>query len=338
MDQLIEFGVFSGKLLIVFLFIMALVLLVATLIMKQKLKPDLIIENINEKLDELEQTLKSTLLDKKELKNYLKEQKKKLKDKESESKKTPCLFVLEFKGDIHAHAVKELRDEVTAVLTVANPDDEVLVTIESPGGTVHGYGLAAAQLIRVKDAGLKLTACVDLVAASGGYMMACTAHKIIAAPFSIIGSIGVLAQVPNFHKLLKKNDVDYEEISSGEYKRTVSILGEITEKGRAKFQEQIVDTHALFKDFVGSSRPQTDMSKVATGEYWYGVRAKELNLVDELMTSDQYLLSRKTDAKIFKIKYQAKKSMSEKISDVLGHAAVRATDRITEKLMETPRL
>ncbi len=339
MDQLIEFGVFAGKLLIVFLFIMALVVMAAALIMKQKLKPDLQVENINEKLDELEHTLKNAILNKKELKEFNKNLKQKEKDqKKTQNQSSPHIYVLEFKGDLHAHAVKELRDEVTAVITVANPNDEVVVRIESPGGTVHGYGLAAAQLIRIKDANLKLTACVDLVAASGGYMMACTAHKIVAAPFSIIGSIGVLAQVPNFHKLLKKNDVDYEEISSGEYKRTVSILGEITEKGRAKFQEQIVDTHALFKDFVASSRPQTDISKVATGEYWYGMRAKELHLVDELMTSDQYLLERKDKAKIFTIKYQAKKTMGEKISDMMGRAAIQATDRLSEKFMETPKL
>lgn len=340
MDQLIEFGVFAGKLLTVFLFIVGLVLLIAAIILKQKLKPELEVENINQKLDDLEFLLQSSILDKKSFKDYTKAHKQKEKDREKklEAGREQHLFLVQFKGDLHAHAVKQLRDEVTAILTIAKPNDEVVVAIESPGGTVHGYGLAAAQLLRLKDAQLKLTACVDLVAASGGYMMACTAHKIIAAPFAILGSIGVLAQVPNFHKLLKKHDVDYEEISSGEYKRTVSILGEITAKGRAKFQEQIVDTHDLFKNFVANSRPQTDISKVATGEYWYGLRAKELNLVDDIMTSDEYLFRRKDESAIFSIKYREKKSLSDKISDIMGSATEKASARVLEKFMESPKL
>jgi serine protease SohB len=341
MDQLIEFGVFSAKLLLVFLFIIGLVLIIATLVMKTKMRSDLQVEHINAKLDELEFMLKHSIFEKKPFKEFLKEKKKrdKLKgENENEKKRKKHIFVLDFEGDIQANAVDELRDEVTAVLSVAEPGDEVIVTIESPGGVVHGYGLAASQLIRLKTAGLHVTACVDLVAASGGYMMACTAHKIVAAPFAILGSIGVLAQVPNFHRLLKKHDVDYEEISAGEYKRTVSIMGEITPKGRAKFQEQIGDTHELFKQFVSTERPQVQIANVATGEYWFGVRAKELNLVDELKTSDEYILSKKDEGEIFSIKMETKKSLSDKISDMVGQTADRTIARIMEKVMENPKL
>jgi serine protease SohB len=170
------------------------------------------------------------------------------------------------------------------------------------------------------------------VAASGGYMMACTANKILAAPFAIIGSIGVLAQVPNFHRLLKKMDVDYEEISSGEYKRTVSILGEITDKGRAKFKEQITDTHELFKEFVKQSRPQVDISQVGTGEYWFGLRAKALNLVDELVTSDAYLMEKQKSHHVVSVKLLAKKKLAEKISDAMGQAAEKAVMKVIEKI------
>src|SRR5690606_5968528 len=207
------------------------------------------------------------------------------------------VFVLKFEGDIRAEGVTEFRDEVTAVLTVARPGDEVVIDIESAGGTVHGYGLCAAQILRLRDHQLEVTACVDKVAASGGYMMAVTANRLIAAPFAIIGSIGVLAQVPNVHRLLKRHDIDYEELSAGEYKRTVSVFGPITEKGRSKFQEQIEDTHVLFKDFIRRNRPQVDLSKVATGEYWFALRAKELNLVDDIMTSDEYLMRQRERAR-----------------------------------------
>ena len=108
------------------------------------------------------------------------------------------------------------------------------------------YGLAASQMQRIRDKKLKLTVCVDKVAASGGYMMAVVADKIIAAPFAVLGSIGVLAQVPNFHRLLKKHDVDFEMLTAGKYKRTLTMFGENTDKGREKFQEDIEDTHVLF--------------------------------------------------------------------------------------------
>ena len=335
MEQLIEIGVFFGKFLVVFFFIAALAILATGLAMKSKMKPDLQVENLNEHLNEIETSIQSVVLSKKELKEQLKANKKKSK---TESQNQRRIFLLKFDGDIKASAVKELRDEITAVITVAKPIDEVVLLIESPGGTVHGYGLAAAQILRLKKAGLNVVAAVDKVAASGGYMMACTAHKIIAAPFAIIGSIGVLAQVPNFHKLLKKNNVDYEEISSGEYKRTVSLLGEITEKGRSKFQEQIVETHGLFKSFVERERPQVDISQVATGEYWFGSRAKELRLVDEIMTSDEYLYSQKDSAQIFSIKYVPKKKLSEKLSESLGQVAVKITHHITEKFTDRPLL
>lgn len=338
MEHLIEFGLFAGKIIVLFCFIFGVVALVVGLVARQKLKPELEIENINHKLENLQNMLEESVLDKTELKNSQKERKKKEKEEEKNKIRKAHIFYLKFEGDIHAKAVDQLRDEITAILTIAHPNDEVVLSIESPGGTVHGYGLAAAQLLRLKDANLKITACVDRVAASGGYMMACTANKILAAPFAILGSIGVLAQVPNFHKLLKKHDVDYEEISSGEYKRTVSILGEITDKGRTKFLEQITDTHLLFKEFVKKERPLVDIAQVATGEYWYGLRAKELNLVDQIMTSDAYLFSRRNDTKIFSVKYLHKTNLSEKISKILGHAAEMAFTKVTEKIMSRPQI
>ncbi len=329
MEHLIEFGVFFGKVLVVVLSVAGLLLLVVALAARNKLKPDFHVEDINGRLEDLSNMLKEMVLDKKALKADEKIQKEKAKKEQVESEKEghtpkPQIFVLKFEGDVEASQVDQLRDEITAVLTVAKSGDEVLAVVESPGGTVHGYGLAAAQLLRLKRAGVKVVAAVDKVAASGGYMMACTADQILAAPFAIIGSIGVVAQVPNFHKLLRKHDVDYEEIASGEYKRTVSLLGEITEKGRAKFREQIEDTHVLFKEFVKQNRPQVEISNVATGEYWFGLRAKELKLVDEIMTSDEYLLARRETSRIFSIKIEPKKSFAEKLNEAIARSVVKA--------------
>jgi serine protease SohB len=234
------------------------------------------------------------------------------------------IFVLDFYGDIKASECELMREEISAILTQATEKDEVVVKVESGGGMVHSYGLAASQLARITQKKIPLTICVDKVAASGGYMMACVANKIVAAPFAILGSIGVVASLPNFHKLLKKNDIDYEMFTAGEYKRTVTMLGENTEKGREKFKEDLEDTHVLFKEFVSEHRPQVDIDKIATGEVWFGRRAKEVNLIDEIKTSDEYLLEQIESADIFQIEYVFKKSIQEK----LGFAAQGAVDRL----------
>ncbi|MBL1142311.1 MAG: protease SohB [Proteobacteria bacterium] len=272
----------------------------------------LVIKNINEKYDTMSLMLNQQVLNKKEFKKYIKEHKKELKEKES-SEDRKKLFVLNFVGDIRASTVSSLREEITAILTIAEKKDEVLVILESGGGTVHGYGLGASQLKRIKDKDIKLTAAVDKVAASGGYMMACVADKIIAAPFAIIGSIGVLAQIPNFHRLLKKMDIDFEQITAGDHKRTLTLFGENTDKDREKFKEELEDTHKLFKEFVKDSREQVDIDKIATGEHWFGKRAIELNLVDELITSDDYLTNAAKEADVFEVKYERKKPVSEKL-------------------------
>lgn len=272
------------------------------------------IKNINDKYESMSAMLHAQILDKKSLKKYLKKQKQELKTKEKDdSEERKKTFVLDFKGDIKASTVSSLREEITAILTIADKKDEVLVVLESGGGTVHGYGLGASQLKRITDKEISLTVAVDKVAASGGYMMACVADKIIAAPFAILGSIGVLAQIPNFHRLLKKMDIDFEQITAGDYKRTLTLFGENTDKDREKFKEELEDTHHLFKDFVKDNRPQVDIEKIATGEHWYGKRAIDLNLVDNLITSDDYLTNAATNSDVFEIKHERKKPVTEKL-------------------------
>jgi serine protease SohB len=238
---------------------------------------------------------------------------------------------LDFHGDIKASANDGLRETISAVLTLATPKDEVVVKVESGGGMVHSYGLASSQLARITHKEIPLTVCVDKVAASGGYMMACVANKIVAAPFAILGSIGVVAQLPNFHRLLKKNDIDYEMFTAGEFKRTVTMFGENTEKGREKFVEDLEDTHVLFKDFVSEHRPQVDIGAVATGEVWFGRRAKAVNLIDVLQTSDEYLLDQVETADIFEIEYAVKKSLPEKLGIATQVAVERALFSVWEK-------
>jgi len=274
------------------------------------------VNKLNKKYDDMARVMNTGMLQKAGLKKYLKEEKERLKgihkDKKDKNQRKR-IYVLNFHGDIRASAVSSLREEITAILMVAAKNDEVFVRLESGGGVVHGYGLAASQLMRLRDKNISLTVSVDKVAASGGYMMACVGNRIIAAPFSIIGSIGVIAQIPNFHKVLKKHDVDFDQFTAGEFKRTVTMFGENTEEAKAKFREEIEDIHMLFKDFIVQHRPDVDIVKVSTGESWPGTRALERKLVDELKTSDDYLLENSKHADIYEISYVSKKSLIEKI-------------------------
>ena len=287
------------------------ILLAAWLGQMKSTQPQLKIENWTEKLRHIRDLMRHEVLDAKTLKKLKKSEKE--KQKEEAAKKLPRCFILQFQGDIKASAVENLKNEVNAILTVAEPGDEVVALIESPGGVVHGYGLAAAELIRLRNKDLKLQVCIDQIGASGGYMMACVAHKIYSAPFAIIGSIGVLSQVPNFNRLLKKHDVDYKEYTAGEYKTTVSLLGEITPEKERKFLEMIQGTHDLFKNHVKQYRPQVNLSQVATGEYWYGTQALALGLVDEIRTSQDLLFSKLETHHMVSVKTEKKKNLSEKL-------------------------
>lgn len=324
--------IFSLKTLVIVLAIAAIVILIAFFAARAGQKSELEVEPLHKKYQDLTFFLKSFTASKDELKAEKKKKKAEKKNKKEEKKSDRRVFVIDFKGDVQAHAVESLREEITAALQSATPQDEIVVKVESPGGVVHNYGLAASQLLRIRDRQIPLTICVDSVAASGGYLMACTANKIIAAPFAIVGSIGVVAQVPNFFKVLKKHDVDYKEYTAGEYKRTVSLFAEITPKGEEKFVERLNDTHVLFKSFVQKYRPHLDLSKVATGEYWFGEEAKGLGLIDELQTSDDYLLSFGKDTPIFELTYEKKKTLSDRLSDLMGKALVRSFDRIWSRL------
>lgn len=314
MEHLIEFAIFGAKALVIIVGIIVVLLTIASLAMKNKPeKESLEIKNLNNKFKKYTNKLKEGTLDKKELKKYLKSVKsdEKKSDKQSSNNK---VYVLEFIGDKKASAVDTFAQEISAVLCVAKPEDEIVVNIESPGGYVHTYGLAAAQLERIKKQGCKLTICVDKVAASGGYLMACTGDQILAAPFAIVGSIGVIAQIPNFNKILKKNDVEFKEITAGEYKRSVSLFGELTEKGIKKFTEDIENTHSLFKNFVSKYRTKMDITKIATGEIWYGIDAINNGLIDLISTSDEYLFSKKDSSQIYSVKIVTKKSIADKFS------------------------
>lgn len=259
---------------------------------------------------------------KKAEKQKAKAEKRAAKQGNSESTK-PTLYVIDFKGSMDASEVSSLREEVSAVLAVAQPGDEVILRLESPGGVVHGYGLAASQLQRLRDAGLPVTAAVDKVAASGGYMMACVADRIVAAPFSIIGSIGVVAQIPNFHRLLKRNDIDVELHTAGQYKRTLTLLGENSDEGREKFQQDLNETHLLFKDFVHQMRPALDVERVATGEHWYGRQAIDLGLVDAIGTSDDLIISQLSTFTVLGVHYTRRRKMVDRLTHSAGLAAER---------------
>jgi serine protease SohB len=281
---------------------------------RQAPQPSLAIERLNDKLLDSQLQMESMLSSPKVFKQRLKEVKQARKAQATAPMPTENrLFVCDFVGDLRAEAVASLREEISAILSVAKAGDEVAIVLESAGGTIHGYGLAASQLSRIRDHGVRLTVIVDKVAASGGYMMACVADLIVAAPFAIIGSIGVVAQLPNFNRLLRKHDIDFELVTAGKHKRTLTMFGENTDAGREKFQAELDDAHALFKEFVGTHRPQLDIEKVATGEYWFGTRALGLGLVDQLATSDEYIASAVQTRNVYRIRVERPKSLLDRL-------------------------
>ena len=316
-DLLLDYGLFLLKAITVLVVI--LIIIGAAAAKKKSTSGELKISSLNKKFQHLKEAIQEATLDKKIVKQEAKAKKKakkeeKKKQKEGDVKSKPRLFVVDFEGDIKASSVPSLREEITAILAASKPDDEVLVRLNNSGGIVHEHGLAASQLVRLKQADLSLTVAVDKVAASGGYMMACVADKILSAPFAIVGSIGVVAQLPNFHRLLDKAGVDFEQHTAGEYKRNVTMFGKNTKKERDQLKEQLEDIHDLFRGFVTDYRPSLDMKEVGTGQYWYGSRAKELGLVDEIMTSDDFLAAMTDKQDIFQVKYEFEKTFMEKFS------------------------
>lgn len=275
------------------------------------------IEHLNRRFEDSADALKRAMAgktrSKKEAKARRKERKREEKERTKLDTQRPRLFVLDFKGDIRATAGASLREEVSALLGVATERDQVLLRLENPGGTVHEHGFAASQLVRIKQRGVKLLVAVDKVAASGGYLMACVADHVIAAPFAIVGSIGVIAQLPNFHRLLEEKGIDFEQITAGRYKRTLTVFGKNTEEGREKLQQEIEEVHELFKNQIREHRPQVDIERVATGEHWYGVRALELKLVDELRTSDDFLLEAAKERDLYRLTFHRRRRFSERL-------------------------
>jgi len=298
-----------------------------------KLPAEIRISHLNARINEQRKKIAQTTSSKLELLQLSQQLSKEARARKKTNQK---IYVLDFKGDMAASAVESLREEITLILSTAKAGrDRIMVRLESPGGMVHGYGLAAAQLVRLREAGFHVTICVDKVAASGGYMMACIANEVISAPFAIVGSIGVVAQVPNFNRLLKENKIDFELYTAGQYKRTVTMFGENTEEGKAKFEEELQQTHALFKHFVEKYRPQLNVEKVATGEHWYGQDALDLNLVDKLQTSDEYLLGLLPQHDVYLIQTRKKPTLGEKLGLQAAQIADSFIPAVMNKVVDT---
>lgn len=343
MDFLGDYGLFLAQLLTVLVVLLALVVLLIRASSgggEEGEDGRLEIKRLDRRLERFADTVREQAMTPSAWREHVKARKKRRKEERKRAEQAGGdggprrVYVLDFDGDLRASAVESLREEISAVLSVARSGDEVLLRLESSGGLVHAYGLAASQLDRLREHGLRLTAAVDKVAASGGYLMACVADRILAAPFAVIGSIGVAAELPNFHRFLEQRGVDFEQLTAGEHKRTLSIFGENTEAGRRKAIEELEEVHGLFKGFVGSHRGVVDPDEVGTGEYWLGSRALELNLVDELRTSDEHLLRLAEEAELYAVRYREKHSLPQR----LGMSAQRLADRLVPRGADRIRL
>tara|TARA_B110000211_G_scaffold99982_1_gene116388 strand:+ start:7621 stop:8802 length:1182 start_codon:yes stop_codon:yes gene_type:complete len=359
LDFLYEYGLFLAK---VVTFCVAAIVVIGFLVMAGQNRRQLSkaghieVRNLNEEFEDMTDTLDHAMMDKFQFKQLRKSQEKadKLQTKQDKAdakrqakqvkvegssvtsedevpgakKRT---FVLDFDGDVKASAVEFLRHEISAIISVAKVTDEIIMRLDSSGGMVHTYGLAASQLGRINTANIPLTICVDQIAASGGYMMACMANHITAAPFALVGSIGVVAEVPNVHRLLKKHSIDVEVLTAGEHKRSLTVMGENTRKGRDKFVEDLQQTHGLFKSWVKQQRPYLDIDKVANGDVWYGQQAIDMGLVDAVGTSDEVLQEAVKQSDVLLIEYVAKKTIGEKFGIAAATSLTLFTNRMWSK-------
>ena len=322
-DFFADYGLFLLKTLTIVVAVIA-VMMAGAAAQRRASHEGLEVENLNKKYRGIADALRNAISSKSERKQAAKARKKEEKAQAKEPSAKPRSFVIDFKGDLKASAVSSLREEVSAVLEVATSDDEVIVRLENHGGIVHEHGLAASQLARIRDREIPLLVCVDKVAASGGYLMACVGTRVYAAPFAILGSIGVLAQIPNFNRMLDSHGVDFEQVTAGKYKRTVTMFGKNTDEDRAKLREELEDVHALFKDAVAKYRPELDLEKIATGEHWYGTRALEHGLADELLTSDEVLAAKAAERDLYLVSYKIKQPLQKRLMTNVETAIERA--------------
>jgi serine protease SohB len=323
MEFLAEYGLFLLKVVTVVIGIVVIIVVAASAGRKGA-QEGLEVENLNKRHESLVGSLRKAVSSKGQQKKAAKEKKKKDKADAKETPTRPRSFVIDFKGDLKASAVPSLREEVSAILDVATEDDEVIVCLENHGGVVHEHGLAASQLVRIRDHNIPLIVCVDKVAASGGYLMACVATRIYAAPFAILGSIGVLAQIPNFNRMLDSHGVEFEQVTAGKYKRTVTMFGKNTDEDRAKLKEELEDVHSLFKEAVLKYRPDLDLEKIATGEHWYGSQALALGLADEIRTSDEFLGDRVGKRDLYSVSYKIKQPLQKRLMSGIDSALEKA--------------
>ncbi len=330
-----QYGLFLAQLITLAVLVIA-ALAIASRAKSGHARGQLRIEELNKRYRTRQRQLRLVGLDKKRrkatLKAFKQDDKRRNKSDASDSERRPTLWVLDFHGDIKASGTARLAEEISLILGVIGERDEVAIRLESPGGLVHAYGLAAAQLDRLREAGVTTTVCIDKVAASGGYMMACCADRLHAAPFAVLGSIGVVAQLPNIHRLLKRHDVDVEVLTAGRYKRTLTVLGENSDEGREKFIEELESTHELFKHFVAERRPALNIEDIATGETWYGSQAVGKGLIDSVGTSEAYLLERMKDAQVVTLSLEKRRGVTERLGRAVSRGIESGLQRVYEAL------
>ncbi len=240
----------------------------------------------------------------------------------------PRLAVLRFQGlrDLNASGDQRLSEAIDEVLVNRDHFEEAVVIIDSPGGTTHGYGHAYALLERLSASGLKVTACIDRIGASGGYLMALPADRILAGPFAIVGSVGVVAGIPNVKRLLEEKGVSYRLFVAGDKKRVVHFADDDGPEVREYMDEKLAGIHTQFLQAVEKHRgDRVKLDEVRSGDHWSAEESVEkgLGLVDELQTSAEYLLERNREVALVMIERRV--DITERFA---GYLAARLSARV----------
>ncbi|WP_343192796.1 S49 family peptidase [Buchnera aphidicola (Taiwanaphis decaspermi)] len=262
----------------------------------------------------LNNTLKVELLNNhyKKLKNDLSFfQKKKIINQKNVYNKKSNLYILDYNDKIKKNKIKKLREEISSIILVAKKNDEVLLRLENTSDIVYEYGLVIAQLQRLRKKGIKLIISIDKIVSNGGYIIACVADHISASPFSIIGPINIVVNIPNIDKYTQTSNLNNQLNDCNTFTK-LTLIKNNTKIYVNKIFNKLDIKKYIRNSFIKDMRPSLNLNKIFNQNYWIGENAINEKLIDSINTSDDILFSKKDTHNLLKIKYVYKSNIVEK--------------------------
>ncbi|HIQ50372.1 MAG TPA: signal peptide peptidase SppA [Nautiliaceae bacterium] len=233
--------------------------------------------------------------------------------------KKKSVVIYELKGPIVNYEQTEsiyLQKVLSDLDSIEENYDGIILKIDSPGGDAYSTKKIAERIKEINKK-IPIVACIDQIATSGAYWLASSSDYIVADDFSIVGSIGVYASYLEFTGLMEKLGVKYNRIVFGKYKDILSPFKNLTEEERKLIERKINYIYEYFVKEVAKNRGLNYSfvkEKIATGEFFFGYEAKELNLVDAIgdLETCKKKMAHFLNTSIDNIKFQTMKGYYEK--------------------------